>query len=225
MNTVKILLMVGVVTVFAACGPESDSNSEIDKIEIKKHLVIKPGPLDGADVSINNSIPTERRRNKDFIGAVTWTIFGERTTTRSLLEFTIPEELFMAKLDSAILLLHPLEFSVSDPTFDANSGNNSFYILRTTSSWNQDSVSWVNQPDFTYKNACLVPKVALNKNKPLRIKVSDMLADQLKDNDSKFGLMFKLKEEKIYSRILMASSNFQDSAMHPSLELFFSSKK
>ena len=214
--------MVMVATVFGACGPEPDSISEIDKIEIKKHLVIKPGPLEGKDAWIAIIKPAiNQHADVDHIGGIGWTILGVKAIGRSLIGFKIPE-VDMVKVDSVYLNLTPISKSRNDHVFNGNSGENTVIIKRVTGNWSEDKVTWVNQPSETFNHAVKAGPFSVDDTSTVRLDVSNMFLENIRDNRNEFAINISLVNEKPYSRTIFASSDHSDASKHPSLEVYYS---
>jgi hypothetical protein len=203
------------------CGCISDQSKAIDekKTKIKKHILIKPGPEKGKDASIHIYRPTLNRSDVDFLNVIVWTILGEKTIGRSLMDFKTPFLGKEAQIDSAFLFLHLISKSESDSKYQGNSGENALFISRITSAWEENNVNWINQPSFTHQNQSELSELGNKSNGKVSINVTQLLIDN--DNDNHIGFYLLFQKETLFSQLLFASSDHSDSTKWPELEIYY----
>jgi hypothetical protein len=216
----NVIFTLILILVFTNCETNVDTRKTSNEL-LQKHLVLKANSAEVLDLSINNSIPNENRSQLDHIGASAWTSLGNRFTLRSLIGFNTEVIKDVAMVDSVNLLLHLMGSSKIDPTLNGNSGENALYFQRIDSDWDVANVSWINQPNVSYKNQAKLNAVGLRSEGSIEIDVTQMYKDYRKSNSSNFGVYIRLQKEEIYSRVLFASSNHSDSTKHPSLEIYY----
>lgn len=217
----KYFLVISIMLIFVACDSEPDNGIKSDKIEKKKYLEIKPGPLDGKDSWITIINPTiNQLANVDNIGGIGWTILGVKAIGRSLIGFEMPE-VKMVRVDSVFLNLTPISKTRNDHVFKGNSGENTVFIKRVTGNWIEDKVTWVNQPSETFNHAVKAGPFSVDDTSTVRLDVSNMFLENIRDNRNEFAINISLVNEKPYSRTVFASSDHSDASKHPSLEIYY----
>ncbi len=206
-----------------ACLSENPTGNMDNKIETRKHTLIKPGPEKGKEAAINIYIPLENRTNNDYLPLSSWTVLGERITGRLILNFDLDFGERTILIDSVLLNLHLITHSDDSPTFEGNSGENAFYIRRVIEDWDTETVTWVNQPKYTNQYQVLVPAIKSKSTGVVKANVTDLFCANWDENLNRSNISFylKLKKEKLYTQVYFASSHYPDSTKYPELEIFY----
>lgn len=181
--------------------------------------VLQPDGVDGKDSAIRSAGMTDGASQS--ISVYTWGNGGILSLKRSVLEFDLDSFSLDMNLASAKLSLY---YNPTDPYegFDYHSGENSFFVERVTTDWEELDVNWDNQPSTTNVNRVAVSQSEVPDQDFLDIDVTHLVIDMLQDPDNSYGFMLKMQnEEDPYSAILLASSDHPDSSYHPKLELTF----
>jgi|GEM_PF-4731164 len=102
-----------------------------------------------------------------------------------------------------------------------NYGDNSFYIERITSSW--DNVTWNTQPSTTPINRIAVADLGDGNEGSGKVSVLPLVKDIVSSPSTSFGILIKLQDETIadYRRVLFASNNHSDATLHPVLKVYY----
>jgi hypothetical protein len=184
------------------------------------NTILKPNGTAGKDALIDSraAVSGTNYGNSQDMASWAWTNFGN-TIARSLIDFnldTIPTNatLLEAKLSlfcnttSAITQLH--------------SGVNESYIQRITSTWEENTVTWNNQPTTTSVNQVSL-NTSLNKTQDyLNVDITQLINDLRANKNSSFGLMLKLITEVNFRSLILASSDHPDQNKRPTLSLCYS---
>ncbi len=193
-------------------------------IETSYDCIKKGNPMTSASMNFGNSYTV---RSQD------WTNFTNgcsRETARSLLKFdelsTIPQG---AVIISAELKLY------GEPT-DTPYGGNSFFpgtdwntpnpshILRVTSDWDEQTVTWNTQPTTTTVNQIAIPQTTSQFNWNFTDSSDSLVAmiqDMVSNPETNFGFMLKLDTEAYYRKVAFVSSDNPESALHPELTVTY----
>lgn len=210
-----------------ASSDNSDSNLH-PKLEITytmqdptdSCLTFRPNAIDGKDALIDSRLNNDNFGNHfDFLG-MAWTYGGTPLVARSLIDFDWNAIPAGVTITSAELSL----FSYNSPANDAHStlsGSNASQILRVTSSWGENSVTWNNQPSTTNQNMVTLPMSTNTIQNYLDIDVKNIVEDIIADPNNSYGLMLKLENEQYYRSMLFASSDNTDPNLHPKLEVCY----
>lgn len=178
-------------------------------------LVLRPGPEDGFDAEIRTDISYPIWDNDDFISNA-WTVGGNSFIQRSLIKFdfsSIPQGSVLASAKLSLFC------NTSSGHHQLHSGENSSYLLRITSDWDQYQVIWDNQPTTTLEDAIILPESqSLTQDYP-EIDVLDHVRYFIEHPEMNFGFMIQLVEEELYRAMIFGSSNHLDPAKRPLLEI------
>lgn len=121
---------------------------------------------------------------------------GGVNTGRGLLDF----DLSMIPNDATILGAF-LSLSASGPQgigaviSQGSMGSNSCKLLRITSSWNENTVTWNNQPATTALNAVPLAQSTYTMENYLNIDVTTLVQDMVSDPANSHGFMLRLDNE------------------------------
>lgn len=211
--------------VFAASG-HSDSNLhpklEVTYTENSQNnddcIIIRPSGDDGKDALISS---LEKSKNRgvypDFV-AKSWTVSGNPVDYRSLIEFELSNIPSGALVTSANLSLFSQESSGLG-SHSTSSGSNESVLNRITSSWEENTVTWNNQPSTTTENQVFLSESLNSIQDYLNIDVTNLVEDMISDPSNSHGFLLKLLNEQYYRSMVFASSDYSDSNLHPKLEV------
>ncbi len=187
-------------------------------------VVLQPGACEGKDAYIVDCVPCGFTNTNfgyfDEISAISWTNSGNAADGRGLFEFDLSKIPSTASVLSASLTL----YNNSNP----NSGNmggqhsqlsgpNDAFIMRVTSPWTEDAVTWGNMPSTTTMNQVYLPASTSGTQDYLDINVTSMVQSMVSDPSTNFGFMLKLATESFYRGIIFASSDHPNALLHPKL--------
>lgn len=180
-------------------------------------FVQQPDPTEGIDAyvwSINSS--TNYGSVDDYIAAA-WTWSGEAGTLRSLMKFDLSSIPVGAFVTEATLSLY------YNPTSTTNGqeGSNDAYLQRITTPWNENTVTWDNQPAATNADQVTLPaSTSISQDYP-DIDVTGLVQAMVYDPANSYGFMFRLANEQEYRSMKFASSDYTDPSLRPKLEVCY----
>lgn len=145
-----------------------------------------------------------------------WTYSGDISIARSLIHFdyTIPAG---ATIDSAKLSFYT---HVSPHGNGDHSGNNASYIQRVTDPWEENTATWNNKPTTTTTNQVTLAQSTSPTQNYTDIDVTDIFQD-IYDSGNNYGIMLRLQTEAVYSRLVFASKEEANTALHPELTICY----
>ncbi len=185
-------------------------------------LVLQPGPS-GKDAYLDDIYANLNQGNIDEFNSLAWTVNGNPLRERALIEFDLTAVPTSATVQSATLTLY------NNPTSSNGflngqhshfSGSNASYLLRITAPWNENTVTWNNQPSTTFINAVTLPQ-DVTPHEDYAIDVTAMVQDMVTNPSSNYGFMLQLITEQYYRCLLFASSDHANAALHPKLEICY----
>jgi len=147
-----------------------------------------------------------------------WTWNGTFGIIRGLMEFNLSSIPSNATVVSARLNLY------NNPTSSFNgglhsslSGSNASTLQRITAAWNENTVTWNNQPATTNVNQALLAQSSTVHQDYLNIDVTSMVNDMVQNPGSSFGFMIQLQTEINYRCLIFASGANADTTKRPVL--------
>jgi len=182
-------------------------------------VILQPDSTDGKDAEVwDLQLSTHYASN--LLRGNAWTFNGIPGLQRAFLDFDLSVIPTNAIIQSAFLSL----FAPDSPSteFDSpRSGSNSAWLRRVTGQWNQNTITWNNQPSYTTKNQItLTVSTSAYQDYP-NIDVTQLVRDMRNNTTSSFGFMIQLKTEKKYRRLSFCASNYPDSTKHPKLVITY----
>lgn len=176
-------------------------------------IEIRPGPEDGIDAEIRTDMNYPIWFEDDFISN-SWTVSGNHFDQRSLIKFDLSSIPRKAEIVSATLSLF---CNTNSGHHQLHSGDNATYLKRITSSWDQYTVKWNNQPSTTDEGVVMLPPSEYQIQDYPEIDITDHIKFFHENPDLNFGLMFGLVNEYPYRALVFSSSNHIDPLKRPLL--------
>lgn len=196
-----------------SCVKESNLDLKVDTITIAK--IYRPDGLNGKDAIIESISPEQNFANSTHFTVFSWTNGGFFNTARALIEFDLSDIPPQTKITSAKLSLYWISYE----NLTEHTGDNAFSVYRVTEAWDEDSVTWNNQPSTSMANIVDVPKSSLSNQSYTDIDVTDLVQDIIDYPGESFGFMLKLNVEFPYKLVILASSDYSVQSKRPKLEI------
>jgi PKD repeat protein len=181
-------------------------------------VVIQPGP-EGKDALVWSAYPDYHFGNSPKFDCMAWSHYRETCITRALVEFDLSAVPASATITDARLNLY---YASPEPNVSGHSGNNESWLLLITEPWEEDYVTWRNQPATTNDYQVHLPASTNPFMDYTNIDVTAMVTKQFTEPGHYHGLMLKLAEEISYRRLLFASGDYTDTVeFRPKLEITY----
>lgn len=158
--------------------------------------------------------------DSDNMRAGAWTWDGYSGYMRFLLEFDLSEIPSDATISSAKLSLY---FTGTEQIQSCLSGSNEVIVQRVTSSWDEGSVTWNNQPSVSGENALYIPRIDNPTDDLIDFDLTPLIVDVFQ-NYPNYGFLFQAVDESPYRRMTFATSDNSDASLHPKLEITYTSE-
>lgn len=198
-----------------SCSKESHFEVTTDSTTIAK--IYQPNSIVGKDAMIQSFLADTVFLNSRYMAALAWTNGGNFNSSRVLIEFDFSDIPIQTQIDSATLSL----FWVSEGNLTGQTGENAFSIYKVTQSWQENSVTWNNQPATNTDNSVSVPKSISGEQSYIDINVTTLVQDMINNPSENHGFMIKLDEEFPYKLVIVASSDHPDQNKHPKLVVYY----
>jgi len=140
--------------------------------------------------------------------------------TISIERFLIEFDLSLIS-DNAEIILAELNLSYFDTqgrTHHSTTGPNVGFLKRITSAWDEQSVTWNNQPTTTTEGQLLLTSTS-TPNEDLKLDVTTLLQDLIQYRNVSYGFMVQLEVEEGNKGQFYASSDHLNTSFHPWLEV------
>jgi hypothetical protein len=178
----------------------------------------------GMDAVIGNSVAagydTTNFADGPEFDAMAWTYSGSASALRSMIYWDLSEIPINAIVDTAYFSLFWNPTSVNTG-HSSMSGPNDAYLLKITSSWNENSVTWNTQPTTTTVDQVYLSQSTSSTQDYLDMNVTSFVQDWVTNPSSNNGIMFMLATEIQYRSLVFCTSDHADPAKHPRLDICF----
>ncbi len=171
----------------------------------------------GQDCNVASYIPNTPLPEYPDIVAAAWTYHGEFNLWRPLFKFNLTEIPSGSVITGAYLSLYANPTPCSDP----HTGVNKSYIRKVTSPWDQNTVTWETQPDFSTVNQAELHESTFPGEDYLNIDVTEMVRDMVANPSANYGFVIMNRFENIYRSINFASSECAYIDKRPKLDINF----
>jgi hypothetical protein len=187
-------------------------------------IVLQPNGIDGKDALLANCVPcgyanTNYGWSEDFAAAA-WTNNGADSKLRSLIRFDLTSIPANSSIVSATLSLYHNPSSLNGD-HSSLSGSNESVIQRVTTPWDENVVTWQNQPNTTTINQVILPQSTSTSQNYININVQALVQDMVNSPTTNFGFLLKMVSETAYRRMIFASSDHPNSELHPRLTIVY----
>lgn len=133
------------------------NNIDSAKTEVKRYVVLLQPGNEGKDAVLSNIYSDQNFSASTYLHARAWTVNGELSLEKSIIQFDYSSIPANANISKAILILY------ADTTLNTGSlghsqlGSNDWVLKRVIQPWNEATVTWNNQPkiDLTSEIQCL----------------------------------------------------------------------
>lgn len=217
--TTKVILDV----ISSHLGCAEQFGYAVFSFNILNSLIIQPDSVAGKDAVFGKIVPDNNYGDIQDIHLYAWTQGGILNVNRVAIDFglsIIPEGVV---IDSAFLSLYFNSTSVYLEAIpvDGHYGDNSFVIDKITEPWEENSITWNNQPSVSSEYQVYVEDTEDITSDFENIDISDIIIDSYKNPDSSFGLMLRHNVEEPYKVTFIASSDHPDKSKRPKLTIFY----
>jgi len=187
-------------------------------------VTIQPNSTDGKDAFVWDYSPNNNYGSTDEYTIYAWTYNGTPSVRRCLIDFdysTIPSNAVITNAE--LTLFNDPNSPSTNGEHSQLSGSNEMIVQRVITSWNEQSVTWNNQPNVTTQNQIIVP-ASFSVHQNYNINVTSLVQDIIDNPSSSFGFQLKLQTEAYYRSVIFASSDISDSNLYPKIEICYINK-
>lgn len=185
-------------------------------------LILSPGPDEGIDATIFRSKPDENFGKHPHFEAASsppYVIHDHVEASRSLIMFNLGEIPERARIEKAFLSLYYSTPYFYEGIAEEYMDKNLAVFQMVTSAWEEDKVTWNNQPQTTEEDQVFLKPMPWISANFYTIDITALIQDLRNHPDDLHGIIFRLLEEKDVSGFIFGSSDHPEEGMHPSLRL------
>lgn len=188
-------------------------------------ITLQPGSVIGKDALVEY-YPFNDTENRNYgssveFSGISWTDDGTQFIVRSLINFdldTIPQNAVIDSVKLSLFAYGNVGHGTGHSTLD---GSNECYLQRLIQEWEEDQVTWSNQPQTTPLNQVFLPESETEMQDYVGIDVTALVKDMINDPSESFGFMLRLKNETGYRRMFFATSDVEEAAKRPKLDIYY----
>ncbi len=186
------------------------------------NLTIRLSDSTSQDAYITDFYPNTNFKNDGDFGGIAWITNDTAYVGRTLFKFNLTDIPQNATVTSAKLLLTynqaPTHYGSAGHHRD--SGSNACYMQRVVQQWNDDSVTWNNQPPVTAADQIIL-EASTSNFQNYSVTLTDAINDMVQNPSSNHGFLFRLQTESPI-RVLGFSSGNTDTTLRPVLQVTYS---
>jgi PKD repeat protein len=180
-------------------------------------LVLQPGP-DGKDAQINTLHAENNYGTSVVFKSMAWTHSGVPASHRALIGFNLS---FLSPESTILQASLDLYFKSVEPNGLEHSGENACYLMKITEPWEEDQVTWNNQPETSMEDVVVLPQSTYPDQDYTGIDVTALVQAMVSDPEHNHGLLFRLITEEYYRNMTFASGDCDEPAKWPRLEIIY----
>lgn len=181
----------------------------------------QPSSVDGKDTFVRDLNPDFNYSYSQDNTILAWTYSGAFMITRVLIDFDL------AAIPPGSTILNAHLFLYNNPNAASTSGqhmqlsgSNELVVSRINSAWDDQLVTWNNQPSIATNNQFQTP-ASSSVYQDYTLDVSALVQDMVDNPTNSHGFMLALQTESLYRSVIFGSSECSDPTNRPKLEIEF----
>lgn len=202
-------------TTTVSVQPKIDTSKNTGSIN-KYTIVLQPDNT-GKDALLSGVNPDQSFPTHSYLHARTWTINGNLSLEKSIIQFdysSIPAD---ATITKAIVTFF------ADTTVNTGSighskfgGPNDWTLKRVTQSWSESSVTWNNEPATDLNSSIQCPE-STSESQAYELDVTSWVVDEISHPTLYYGFLMQLNSTDHYAAIYFCSTDHQYPALRPKM--------
>lgn len=201
----KLILILGAIVILIACKDDP----------VLRTMIFQPGPDEGIDTYFASSSRYMDLNfgDREYLRISAWTdnlYNSPNDDARVLINFKPLEELSSSKIVSVLLTLYGADNFKWDN--GGQFGDNASVIYIVTESWDENSVTWNNQPAYSAIDSVIISQN--NDYDSIIVDITDLTINMLQ---YKNGFLIKQLDEDPYSSMVFSSSDSPTKEKRPKL--------
>ena len=216
-----VLISLTILFLFSTCNSSDEVLNTTNPL-VQHTLVLQPDSSAGRDAFITYYHPDANWGNYGFIYPKCWTVYGDSSIIRVFIQFDLSSIPNDATIDSAFISFYFALDSVNYVPYGVTGdyGDNSMLLQRVTEPWNENTVTWNNQPNIDTTHMVWIDKSTNPHQDYKDIDVTLLVRDILASSKN-YGFRLKMADEVPYKITFLASSDYPDASKHPKLVVYY----
>lgn len=190
---------------------------EITFSSCDKQAYFRPDAITGIDALLQENNPTINYGNDEEFITYDWTFAGAGKKGVSLLKFNLASIPTNANIASAKLSLFYNNGSSSAGQF----GDNTSYLKKITSSWDENTVTWNTMPSTSSVGQVILPTSLTTYDDYIDFDVLSLISPMVSSPSTNYGMMLQLINSGTYRSMKFCSSDYVDSTRRPRLKICY----
>lgn len=197
--------------------------TSFEKLFTDSVICLKVYIIKDAAIGFHDNYNTSSNNYNRAVQSAAYTIpgsFGGLNTNRAVMQFNIPDF-----IDSVNVLSVKLNLFATGPigNLSGHTGsNNSAVLQKIIEYWDENTVSWDNQPKSSSEGQTFLVKSSYSNQDYMNIDIYDLFKEiQLINN----GIILKLNNEIVTNALIFCSADHPDRSKHPYVEICYINKK
>ena len=176
-------------------------------------LLLQPGPSTGKDAMVISLTPETNYGSSTGLVAKAMLNGSQLEVARAFIQFNLSSIPQSAVIQSAKLDLY------YDPTspIGGHVGDNQVFIRRIISNWDENTITYNNQPQTTESHRVYLPMASSSHQDYTAIAVTQLVQDMVNNPSTSFGFAIRLINEQIHRALVLASSDHGSPSLRPRL--------
>ncbi len=202
-------LSIALVFLFSQCGNDDGSKMDV--------LILQPDGQGGKDAIIRSSDPDQNYSDEIELTVNVTAAQGPPLIQRALFEFDLSKIPDGSEILMAYLSLWYAEGS--DSVHSVATGPNTAFLQRITTSWDEATVTWSNQPSSIITNRVVINSSSEPEEDYPEIDATLLVQDMIDNRENSFGFLLLLETEEGVRGLYFASSDHPDPELRPRLHV------
>ena len=180
-------------------------------------ITLQPDATMGKDAQVFDNLANTNMGSHSEFEIYAWTNGGSQTIRRCFIDFDFSLIPAGSTITSTNFVLYNNPTSTStNGEHSQTSGSNEMVIERVIQSWDENIITWNNQPNTVTLNQIIVPP-STSSHQDYSMDISSLVQDIVDNPSTSFGLRLTLLTEQYYRSLIFASSDHTNSNLHPKL--------
>lgn len=176
------------------------------------------------DVYLHSGIKDSSYSGHEDFMACAWTVHHQAVVVRNLMKVDLSKLPKGVKIESATLNLFGHNCNIQHGGHAAMRNSNAAKLIKINEKWSMKDVSWQNQPSINEGDFVTLPMSKTEFQDYKAVDITKWVKEWYQNPKSNNGFMFKIADEKLYTRLIFASGNHPDKSIRPYVEIITKGK-
>jgi hypothetical protein len=180
-------------------------------------VTIQPSSLDGKDAYVFEKNPTSNYGTSHELFSFAWTFSGTPFLSKSFIKFDLSQLPANATITDAQLSFYHNATSSSA----GQAGTNSCELKKVTSTWDESTINWNNQPSTTSIGKVVIPTSTSATQDHTNINITTFAKDWYLNPNTNFGFEMDIINKTPLASMKFCSSDYSTASKRPKLSITY----